>query len=176
MELRLKREADTRKREAAAAPRPERPLKSRENEKRPVEPSQAKENRVKIRRSDSEPRKKPDFDRPEPPFKTGEEFPPKEAIHKKPKKRLEKEEDKSVKAQKRVVKESTDDNLSVDEIKSQIKLEELKQKMQNQRHPKKGPSKKEKIAYKDDDGGLFSGVLASKLDEIVKKTDDKKDK
>lgn len=175
MELRLKRDADTRKRDAAAAPKPERPARSPERERRPAEPSFDKEDRMKTRKKEADTRTKPDFVRPKPSFPAAEEAPPKEAVHKKPKKRPEQEVEKPSKVQKRVAKETDDDRLSDDEIKSQIKLEELKQKMQERRRNQKGPSKKEKIAYKDDDGGMFSGVLASKLDEIVKKSDDKKD-
>lgn len=81
------------------------------------------------------------------------------------------EEESSAKAPKRTEKKLVDESMSEDEIKSQIELEKLKEKMRERKNVKKEAAKKEKIAYKDNGG--FSGVFASKLDEIVKKDDAK---
>lgn len=171
-ELKLKKDAESRKKAAAAAaPTPERRPRPKDKDKRPMEPYTT-ETRLQMKKKEETPRKKPDFARPESTFST-EQKPSKEAVHKKPKKRME-EEEKSSRTSKRSIKPADDDSMSADDIKSQIQLEELKEKMQGQKRSQKKPDKKKKIAYKDDDGGAFGGVFASQLDEIVKKSEDKK--
>lgn len=174
LELRLKKDAESRRKaEAAAGPapvrRPRRP--EREKEKPPLAPYTT-ETRLHMKKREEDTGKKPDFAGPEPAFPL-EQKPPRDVTHKKPKKRPD-EEEKPGRSPKRVVKPADDDSMSADEIKSQIQLEELKQKMQEQARSQKKPAKKKKIAYKDDGGGVFGGVFASKLDEIVKKEEDKK--
>jgi hypothetical protein len=66
------------------------------------------------------------------------------------------------------------DSMSEDDIKSQIELEKLKEKMGERKKPKKKAKKKE-IAYKDKDSS-FGGIFASKLDEFVKKDSEKEKK
>lgn len=85
-----------------------------------------------------------------------------------------KEEEKITKTPKKVVKELIEVPLSEDEIKSEIQLEKLKEKIVTGKETVKEAKKvkeEKKIAYRDDGG--FAGVFASKLDEIVKKEDDK---
>ncbi len=77
-------------------------------------------------------------------------------------------------SKKRVEKKAKDEELDIDEIKSEIKLEELKEKVLEKKEVKKKPKEDKEIAYKDDGG--FGGILASKLEEIEKKKDKKKDK
>ena len=60
----------------------------------------------------------------------------------------------------------------VDDIKSQIKLEELKDELRDQKTGQTSIKKKKEIAYKDEGTG-FGGIFASKLDEVVKKDDGK---
>jgi hypothetical protein len=75
-------------------------------------------------------------------------------------------------SKKRTEKKPKDDRLDIDEIKSEIKLEELKEKVLSKKKTKKEKATKEKkIAYEDNGG--FGGILASKLDEIVQKKEDK---
>jgi len=83
------------------------------------------------------------------------------------------EEKPFIKPVKRTEKSLEDESLTADEIKSQIELEKLKEKMRNQRDREIEKTKKKKIAYQDNGG--FGGVLASKLEEIVKKSEDKKE-
>ncbi|MCP5104688.1 MAG: hypothetical protein GY950_14990, partial [bacterium] len=106
---------------------------------------------------------------------TPEELAAKESAHKKMKKRTEEEKPKLMKVPKRMDKKPVDEGMSEDDIKSEIQLEELKAKMREQQQGKKEPEKKKKIAYKDKASG-FGGNFASKLDEIVKKEDQDKDK
>jgi hypothetical protein len=77
------------------------------------------------------------------------------------------EEKISAKSTKRSDRAVPDETMSEDDIKSQIELEKLKEKMSETPQNKKR-SKKKEIAYKDNDGG-FGGIFASKLDEVVKK-------
>jgi hypothetical protein len=89
---------------------------------------------------------------------------------KKDRKRVE--DEKPLKAKKRVEKKPKEEKLDIDEIKKDIKLEELKEKVLEKKKTEK--KKKEEVAYEDNGG--FGGVLASKLDEVVKKEDKKKSK
>lgn len=98
------------------------------------------------------------------------ELPVKDTAHRKLKKKIV--EEKSMKLPKRVVKESVDEKLSADEIKREIQLEELKEKMRQQAAAKKDIKSEKKVAYSDRSGG-FGGIFASKLDEIVQKDGDK---
>ena len=103
------------------------------------------------------------------------EIPAKAAHPKKAKKKIE--EEKIPKTPKKVIKKPIEDSMSEEEIKSQIQLEKLKEKITVGKKPlnraKKAAGEK-KIAYKDNGG--FGGVFASKLDEVVKKTDEGEDK
>jgi hypothetical protein len=100
-----------------------------------------------------------------------EEFPRK----KDPRVRKIREEEKPiVKSHKRVERKIDEDSLSAEEIKSQIELEKLKEQMKERREAAEKAAKEEKVAYKDDGG--FAGILASKLDEAVKKDEDKAQK
>lgn len=103
------------------------------------------------------------------------EIPAKAAHPKKAKKKIE--EEKIPKTPKKIIKKPIEDSMSEEEIKSQIQLEKLKEKITVGKKPlnraKKAAGEK-KIAYKDNGG--FGGVFASKLDEVVKKTDEGEDK
>ncbi len=103
------------------------------------------------------------------------ELPAKESSHKKAKKlRTDEEQErlKLMKVPKRPEKRPVDESLSDDEIKSQIQLELLKEKMSAQKQAQRKIEKEKEVAYKDE-GGAFGGILASKLDQIVKKDDSK---
>lgn len=95
--------------------------------------------------------------------------------HKKehPKRVKKKEEEKPVvKVPKRGDRKPKEDDMSEDDIKSQIELEKLKEEMgQKKKAAKPNKKKAKKIAYKDKAEG-FGGIFASKLDEIVKKDSD----
>ncbi|MCK4764052.1 MAG: hypothetical protein KAW12_17770 [Candidatus Aminicenantes bacterium] len=85
-------------------------------------------------------------------------------------------EENAPKTPKKIAKKPLDESMSEDEIKSQIKLEELKQTVADRKErpsQAKKEKKDKKIAYSDDGG--FGGAFASKLDEIVKKEDSKED-
>jgi hypothetical protein len=89
-------------------------------------------------------------------------------------KKVERDEEKiAAKPHKKVERRLDEETMSEDEIKSQIELEKLKEKIRDRKNIKEA-DKKETVVYKDD--SRFSGILASKLDEIVKKDDDKKEK
>lgn len=75
--------------------------------------------------------------------------------------------EKPLLSKKKIDKKSKDDQIDIDEIKSEIKLEELKEKLLNKRDTKIKEKREKEIAYKDNGG--FGGILASKLDEIVQK-------
>ncbi|MCP4154369.1 MAG: hypothetical protein GY757_41980 [bacterium] len=101
---------------------------------------------------------------------TAAEAAERDAAAKKSKRKID--EDKSIKTPKRASKPVNEEVLSEDELKSQIKLEELKDTMRDQKKTGRKKSKKKKeIAYKDNGG--FGGVFASKLDEVVKKDENK---
>lgn len=92
--------------------------------------------------------------------------------HPKRVKKKEEEEKPVVKAPKRGDRKPKEDEMSEDDIKSQIELEKLKDEMDQKKKSGKPRKKKEKkIAYKDKAEG-FGGIFASKLDEIVKKDSD----
>ncbi len=124
-----------------------------------------------IKRKEVPFKKKPDFSRPGDIFPV-EGLPAKEFTQRKVKKKIE--EEKTMKVPRRVVKPLTAEKMSDDEIKREIQLEELKEKMREEKAAKKEIKKKKEVAYKDDGG--FGGVFASKLDEIVKKDDTKRKK
>ena len=86
-------------------------------------------------------------------------------------KKIREEEKTIAKPHKRVERKIDEDSLSAEEIKSLIELEKLKEKMKGRREAAEKAGKEEKVAYKDDGG--FAGILASKLDEAVKKDEDK---
>lgn len=82
------------------------------------------------------------------------------------------DEEKPLKTKKRVEKKPVEEKLDIDEIKKEIKLEELKEKVLEKKEAEK--KEKKEVAYEDRGG--FGGILASKLDEVVKKKDKKKSK
>jgi hypothetical protein len=89
--------------------------------------------------------------------------------HHKRVKKKEEEEKPLLKTPKRGDRKPKEDDMSEDDIKSQIELEKLKDNMAGPKKAKKAGKKKAKeIAYKDEGTG-FGGIFASKLDEIVKK-------
>jgi len=128
--------------------------------------------------------KKTEFKKREIPFKPAAEFEKapegmsaEEFLRKKEASRWDKkhkDEEKPIsKPFKKVERTEEEEVLSEDEIKSQIELEKLKEQMRDRQSNLKENQKKEKVAYKDNGG--FSGILASKLDQVVKKGEDKKD-
>ncbi len=99
---------------------------------------------------------------------------PGKAVHsRKTKKKTE--EERVPKAMKKTVKKPVEDKMTEEDIKSQIQLEKLKEKIIAESKDRAGAAKKagkeKKVAYSDNGG--FGGILASKLDEIVKKDTDK---
>ncbi|MGE5341112.1 MAG: hypothetical protein ACM3SY_06485 [Candidatus Omnitrophota bacterium] len=89
------------------------------------------------------------------------------------KKKLADEKEKSVaKPFKKAERKPQDEELTEEEIKREIELERLKENMRERKEAKKQTDdSKKKVAYKDDGG--FGGILASKLDKIVKQDSDK---
>lgn len=82
--------------------------------------------------------------------------------------------EKELKVQKKTVKKSQDDQLNLEDLKSEMELIKLKEKVKEK---KKKPSKEEKVkevAFKDDGG--FGGIFASKLENVVTKEDKPKRK
>jgi hypothetical protein len=125
------------------------------------------------------PRKKdvPFKPKPEPPKPRAEILVPTEEFSRKKEprpKKIREEEKTAVKPHKRVERKIDEDALSAEEIKSQIELEKLKEKMRGGKEAAEKAEKEEKVAYKDNGG--FAGILASKLDEAVKKDKDKEQK
>ena len=85
---------------------------------------------------------------------------------KKQKKKIEVE--KPVKTVKKGQKKILEEKIELDEIKKQILQDDLTDKMIDQSQAEtKEPVKEVKVAYKDEGG--FGGLLASQLDQIVKK-------
>lgn len=70
---------------------------------------------------------------------------------------------------RKMEKKPGEEHMSKEDIQVQIELENLKENLVEQKKPARKDDKKKKIAYQDNGG--FAGVLASKLDEIVKKDD-----
>jgi hypothetical protein len=96
----------------------------------------------------------------------------KTAHKKKAEKDLYKEKERKV--QKKTTKKPQDDQLDLEDLKSEMELIKLKEKVKD---GKKKPSKKEeskKVAFKDDGG--FAGIFASKLEDVVTKEDKPKRK
>jgi hypothetical protein len=171
LELRKKKEALARKKAAAAA-RAERRPRGKGKEREIIQPTPTEAKRAPKRREPL--KRKPEYVRPES-MPVGE-MPAKEPHHKKVKKRAEEEKAKIAKVPKRPERKPLDEGMSEDEIKSQIQLEELKEKLTEQkRRAKRKPEKEKKVAYKDKTNEAVGGIFASKLDEIVKK-DEHKDK
>jgi len=84
------------------------------------------------------------------------------------------EEDKTPKPKKRVEKPAApdDDALDMDEIKEEIQLERLKEKVLEKK-PADLPKEKKEVAYQDNGG--FGGILASKLDGLADDDEDSGD-
>lgn len=78
--------------------------------------------------------------------------------------------EKPLKTKKVVDKRDIEEAIDLDEIKKEIKLEKLKEKVLDKEKVKVKTEKRKKIVYKDDKA--FGGVFASKLDEVVKKQDE----
>ncbi len=70
-------------------------------------------------------------------------------------------------SKKKIDKKQAEEKLDIDEIQKEIKLEELKEKVLEKKEAARKVEKEKEIAYEDTGG--FGGILASKLDEIVKK-------
>lgn len=169
LELRKRKENLARKKAAAAA-RAERRPRARGKERDISEPTPPEAKRAPQRREPL--KRKPEYVRPEPvPM---EEIPAKEPHHKKVKKKTAEEKPKTAKVPKRPERKPLDEGMSEDEIKSQIQLEELKDKLTEQKgRDERKPEKAKKVAYQDKTGEAVGGIFASKLDEIVKKDEDK---
>lgn len=83
------------------------------------------------------------------------------------------EEEKTAKTKKRVNAENDNEKIDIEDIKTDIKLEELKEEVLTKK--KKSKKKKEKeIAYTDD--GAVGGVFAAIFDDSNSDKDKKKDK
>ena len=82
--------------------------------------------------------------------------------------------EKPLKTKKIVDRRDTEEAIDLDEIKKEIKLEKLKEKVLDREKIKVKTEKRKKVVYKDDKD--FGSVFASKLDEIVKKQDEIKGK
>jgi hypothetical protein len=190
LELRKKKEDETRRKEEEArkrsAFRAERPPRPKDRYKPPgkkFEPGPPKDRRrpegpYVPHRPPKPPRPKPEFVKPQPPPPPPEdellrkrETPPRRD---KEKRKIEEEREraeKAVKAARKVERRPEEDTMSEDEIKSQIELEKLKEKMRGRREAEKAAEKDKKVAYHDNGG--FGGIFASQLDKIVKKEDEK---
>jgi hypothetical protein len=190
LELRKKKEEETRRKEEEArkrsAFRAERPPRPKDRYKPPgkkFEPGPPKDRRrpegpYVPHRPPKPPRPKPEFVKPQPPPPPPEdellrkrETPPRRD---KEKRKIEEEREraeKAVKAARKVERRPEEDTMSEDEIKSQIELEKLKEKMRGRREAEKAAEKDKKVAYHDNGG--FGGIFASQLDKIVKKEDEK---
>lgn len=83
--------------------------------------------------------------------------------------------EKEVKSIKKTTPKPLDDQLDIEDLKSEIELLKLKEKVEKGRKTIKKKDKKKEVAFKDD-GKNIGGLLASKLDEIVKSEKKKKEK
>jgi len=112
------------------------------------------------------------------PIPVAEEFKPTEELDESQKdllnKKARKKEpaERSGKPKKRLERKISDENIDLEEIVSDIRLEELKEEVLEKKEAEKRDGKKEEVAYQDNGG--FGGILASKLDQVVKP--DAKDK
>ena len=104
--------------------------------------------------------------------RTGEEedLEAKKDSHKKSRKKSA--ADRAAKPKKRAERKVSEDDIDMEEIKDDILLEELKEEVLDKKEADKKAKKKE-VAYKDNGG--FSGILASKLDQIVGQEDKEED-
>jgi hypothetical protein len=169
-ELKKKKERDAQRRAELKAERMKRERERANAAAQMVEPGAPQAARKKVK--ETTPKSKPHD--AEPGITPEEAARRKEAAAKREKKR--KDEEKSlVKPHKRMERKPSDDLMSEDDIKSQIELERLKEQMRERKEKEtsRQKEKKAKVAYKDQEAG-FGGIFASKLDEIVKKEDDKK--
>jgi hypothetical protein len=108
----------------------------------------------------------PEFPQPEAAFAAA---PAKPEAAKKQKKKPEVE--KPAKTVKKGQKKILEEKIELDEIKKQILQEDLIETAgDKEEETKKEPVKEVKVAYKDE--GAFGGILASQLDQIVKKEED----
>ena len=82
--------------------------------------------------------------------------------------------EKPLKTKKIVDRRDTEEAIDLDEIKKEIKLEKLKEKVLDKEKIKVKTEKRKKVVYKDDKD--FGSVFASKLDAVVKKQDETKRK
>ncbi len=189
LELRKKKEEDarrkeeeSRKRAAFRGERPHRPKEMRKPPGKKFEPSPPRDRRRPDgphvpHKPPKPPRPKPEFVKPQPPPPPGDELLRKREVpprRDKEKRKIEEEREraeKDVKAARKVERRPEDDAMSEDEIKSQIELEKLKEKMRERREAEKAAEKDKKVAYHDNGG--FGGILASQLDKVVKKEDEK---
>jgi len=152
-ERRRKREEEMRKVEQMEKARTEKPLAKVKQEKKTATPSHRKD--ISSPTVESLPK---DSSQP-----SKIERVQKEAAHKK---KSEKEifKPEKIKSPAKKIKEpSIEDQMDMEEIKSEIALLKLKEKVEKERGLKK--VKEKKIAFKDTSG--FGSILASKLDEIA---------
>jgi len=157
--------------EAIRRKREERRIK-RENEMRLKEEMRRKKEETEIARA--KPRSSISFGRKkeEPVFAEPISIERKTKIKEPAKKQSPIKEDieKTPKSKKRVEPSVNEDKIDIEDIKKDIKLEELKEQVLSKKKKGKKEKKKE-VAYKDD--GAFSGVFASILDDAVSKKDKK---
>jgi hypothetical protein len=108
-------------------------------------------------------KEKEEFAKPEAAFA---DVPAKPEAAKKQKKKAESE--KPAKAVKKGQKKILEEKIELDEIKKQIRQEDLSEAIGGKEEEvRQEPVKEVKVAYKDE--GAFGGIFASQLDQIVKK-------
>ena len=160
-EIRLLREERRRKREEEMWQKEK--LRQEKESQRRAEAAFAAQESVAASRSARKPYGKEEYAKTVPPFA---EPPVKPETAKKQKRKIvaEKPAKTAKKGQKKILEEKID----LDEIKKQILQEDMIDAAGDKDSEiKKEPVKETKVAYKDE--GAFSGVMASVLDEIVKK-------
>jgi hypothetical protein len=166
LEEKKAREIQKKRDEAARKARPEKPRKPRPHAAaRFDEQVTAATSPKPARKKETAAKHKLEYKKDAAPGLPVDELAQKKEHQRRAKKKTE-EEKPLIKTAKRTERKP-DDVMTEDEIKSQIELEKLKDKMREQQKDKKEEKKKE-VAYQDEDRG-FGGVFASKLDEIVKK-------
>ncbi|UCH97353.1 MAG: hypothetical protein JSV88_11020, partial [Candidatus Aminicenantes bacterium] len=123
------------------------------------------------------PKPKPEFVQPQPPPPAKEELHRKKEIpprrEKEKRKPDEERAEKPVKTARKFERRPTVETMSEDEIKSQIELEKLKERIRDRREIEKEKEAEKKVAYHDN-GDQVGGIFASKLDKVVKKEDEEK--
>ncbi len=77
----------------------------------------------------------------------------------------------SAKPKKKGAKPS-DDTLDMEDIESEIKLEELKEEVLEKKGRKRKVKKEKQVAYEDQKAGSFGNMFASQLDDAISKEED----